>query len=110
MFAWLDPISSGVQSLGAYQPSSVQAGIRESPRNLILYPNPASGKIYLRIPGPDFGVASYRILDLQGRVFQRGILDGSPEQELRIEELVPGLYFLRVTAGGFDEIHKLIVE
>jgi len=70
--------------------------------NLKLYPNPSSD--YLQISGLQQHV-NYSILDVQGKEIQFGTL--RPHEEIVINALHSGLYFLRIDSGiNFKFIKK----
>lgn len=64
----------------------------------MIYPNPATNKLYWSGEAP----VSYEIIDLQGKVMQRG-----NENSLPVHSLEPGLYFCRLfLSNGVTVVRK----
>lgn len=74
-----------------------------------LYPNPASGKVYLQLAdGPE---GSVRVVDIQGRqVLQQSIAPGKQDVELNIQGLTTGVYYLQLERGNRRLVETLRVE
>ncbi|WP_423779047.1 T9SS type A sorting domain-containing protein [Bizionia echini] len=71
-------------------------------KSLKLYPNPSSE--FLQISGLQQNV-NYSILDFQGKLMQYGTL--IPQENIPINSLQSGLYFLRIDSGlNFKFIKK----
>ncbi len=90
--------------------NSIPSGIsNNNDENLIVYPNPTSGKIYIQVPGPVRGITSISLIDQQGRI----VLNREYQDENTIHELdypIPGLYFLQIKINsGIQILKKLIV-
>jgi hypothetical protein len=66
---------------------------------LRLYPNPASGQVYWRLPETAAGTQnlSVQLFDQQGRLVSSQTLTGS--QTLDVQGLVQGVYALKILAG-----------
>jgi lysyl endopeptidase len=108
--SWLDPASSDLMSLGGYQPSSIGKPALPEPLRYALYPNPASGKVYLEQKGSLHEEIHCRIFDAGGRLL-RHIHPGMGERlEVHVGDLLPGIYFLEAGNGSWSEYHKLVVE
>lgn len=77
------------------------------------YPNPCSETTTIRygLPAPTPVVLT--IYDLQGRQVGRPVVEtqqaGFYELKLNAGSLVPGMYFYRLKAGGFEATRKLVV-
>jgi hypothetical protein len=74
-----------------------------------ISPNPAKDIVTLSLPAVSHNF-SLTIIDKLGRIVKSESFQNTDQATLNIMELVSGLYFLRVTAGGKTEVHKLIKE
>jgi len=77
--------------------------------NIVVYPNPTTGKIFIKEAGSLRGISSVNLTDQQGRI----VLNRVYKEENVIHELdyrIPGLYFLHIkTRNGSQVIRKVIV-
>lgn len=77
--------------------------------SISVYPNPASESVNLKTNLPSD--ANYQILDLSGRVISKGNIPANKVSTLlKVGDLTPGLYFIRVTSAGFDDVERIVVE
>lgn len=83
--------------LGAALPQSIaDVGAKSDESSFFLYPNP--GHDAFRISGIKTGLASYRIMDAQGReVITGAARDG---ETIHVAPLSPGVYFVQLARGG----------
>lgn len=84
--------------------SAVPEAFNNSPKTLEIYPNPASGIIYLKSV-PDEQV-EYSIINVLGQVVATGSTCGS----ISVTGLEQGLYFLQIEWGSGLKTAKFIVE
>lgn len=78
-------------------------------KSFSVFPNPASESVKLKTNLPS--EANYKILDLSGRVMSKGNIPANKVSTmLKVDDLTPGLYFIRVTAEGFDDVERIVVE
>ncbi len=63
-----------------------------------ICPNPAN--TYIRIPEPGIYITMY---DFSGKIMYEGVPN---ENKLSVSELLPGIYFIRITSGGSSSIGK----
>ncbi|MDO7850551.1 T9SS type A sorting domain-containing protein [Hymenobacter convexus] len=75
---------------------------------LAVYPNPAHGRASVQLP-PGAGPATLTVLDALGRPV-RTQTTTNPSADLDLTGLAPGLYAVRVAAGGSSAIQRLVVE
>ncbi len=69
-----------------------------------LHPVPASSRLFVSVPyNGGARSADYELIDLTGRVLQRGNIELGTRKGLDVEDLEPGSYFLRVRTEE-DEI------
>jgi len=85
-------------------PTSTNEQISDS--DLILSPNPTSGKI--KIEATNFISANFEIYGLTGKILERGKLPRS--QELDISTAAPGTYFLRLKNEERSIVKKFILQ
>ncbi|MCB0668214.1 MAG: T9SS type A sorting domain-containing protein, partial [Saprospiraceae bacterium] len=90
---------------GQFELSAVQS-IRNTGRQMMIYPNPASG--VLRISGVE-EVRSIKLLDLYGRILRTWI-DVDPNTTLPISDLSAGSYVVRIQTGNGVHSQKVIIE
>jgi hypothetical protein len=59
---------------------------------LTLAPNPAHDVVQVHAKGLAFGVLTYRVVDVQGRVLRAGLLDDRRSTEIELIGLAQGIY------------------
>ncbi|MBS1580659.1 MAG: T9SS type A sorting domain-containing protein [Bacteroidetes bacterium] len=86
---WADEISTGMAA-----PSVAD-------QDLLLYPNPTSGEVDMRMPAGAGANATASILDAAGRVVhqERVPVSGGSTARLDLHDLAPGLYTVQLTDG-----------
>ncbi|MDY0143561.1 MAG: T9SS type A sorting domain-containing protein, partial [Bacteroidales bacterium] len=74
-----------------------------------IYPNPTRNKCQLSITNYK-GELKYSLLDIQGKVIIRKNLNVKTEQieDIKVEDLLPGMYFIRITTESETINYKLI--
>jgi hypothetical protein len=81
--------------------------------DLVLYPNPSTGKFYLSIKNSATGNINIFVVDMQGKMVYRSEQNKATDdfiKEIDISEEAPGIYFLHVLFDGGKEISKRIVK
>lgn len=76
-----------------------------------VYPNPAQGTAHVVFSAVASGTASLRIVDINGREIQQSnlnIVAGVQSIELDLSAMEQGVYFVQVSANGFQSTQKLI--
>ncbi|MDG2465064.1 MAG: choice-of-anchor L domain-containing protein, partial [Crocinitomicaceae bacterium] len=98
-------IDSGV-FIESCETCSFNVGVKEEIlEGINFYPNPTSDKLFI-----DGGAgALYSIIDMQGNIFQKGTLLQN-SQEISLDKLQTGIYFLQLTNGTSTKTEKLVVE
>jgi hypothetical protein len=81
---------------GVVDPADVIAAVQAASAQgqLLAYPNPAAGTLWLQLPTAQSGVVS--VMDPQGRVILSQSIDRSDKLQLNIAELPSGLYLAKV--------------
>lgn len=88
--------------------------IREADAALLqtsVYPNPTQGTTQLVFTAAAAGTGTVRILDINGREVQKSnltIAPGVQSIELDLSAMEQGVYFVMVSANGFQSTQKLI--
>jgi len=76
--------------------------------NLIIYPNPFTGKIYLTSSGT-VGELIYRLFDANGKLIQSGNrLDNNTNLLIDKPELPAGVYFIEIIEDGSKQMNRLV--
>jgi hypothetical protein len=84
-----------------------------SASNFNIYPNPSNGKIYVSVTGNENYTAQLELLDMLGnKVFQKeiDITNGQNVKEVVLENVVKGIYLVRLNMNGTIVNRKLIIE
>lgn len=99
-------VSGGMVSTGVQQTYevSVVSGMEEGSGihlHLAAYPNPVAAQLTIEVDMPTAKgrKLSYHLYDLNGRLLQQQEISGT-KTELRVEELAPATYILKVNAGN----------
>jgi len=72
-----------------------------------LYPNPATKTLVLNISDADLRLESYQVIDATARVVMNGNLN-SGLNELNVEVLTPGVYFIKVQTNEGEAVQRFI--
>jgi hypothetical protein len=79
-----------------------------SDEGLTLFPNPAHESLRLKSTS-SFDVSSYRVIDIQGKVWLQGTIEpGRAEKKIRVSDLVPGVYLIRIETGSRQAVKRFI--
>jgi Zn-dependent metalloprotease len=73
-------------------------------KRFVVYPNPATNR--LNIQNAKIGT-QYKLIDLQGRLLQSGVLQ---DQVIELQTISPGAYFLTLEIDGFAETIKIMIQ
>jgi len=81
---------------------------RSKKNEAFIYPNPAKQFINI-IVGSELGVSSLQIVDLNGRsVIESNLNEGN--NQLSVENLSKGIYFVNIKGIKYNETRKLIIQ
>ncbi len=72
-----------------------------------LYPNPATKTLVLNISDADLNIESYQVIDATARVVMNGNLNNG-FNELNVESLNPGVYFVKVQTNEGEAVQRFI--
>jgi hypothetical protein len=82
----------------------------EPTQNVLLYPNPASTKLYIKAEDFNGGDVQFIVTDIQGkqaeRFYLRDFINGI--YALNISQYQPGIYILSAQSGGMPVCKKFI--
>lgn len=96
-----NPLIDETLVLSRLRPSSLDnAGINElSSSQHLLYPNPVRTDLFL---DGEFAGAEFEVMDMQGKEVMNGQFSG----KLNVEELEPGIYFLKLTKDASPQTFR----
>ena len=94
-----------VAKYGSAGPLSVE---KESELSFSIYPNPVVDH-QLTIVSESSGRMTYSLIDVTGRIVQRGILQRKGGS-VNLSDITPGTYFIRLEKDDKTGIHKIIVR
>jgi len=79
--------------------------------NILLYPNPASQLVNLKIPGNYPDINSLRIYSITGALVDQKILSGnSGSMQYDISRFKNGMYFMEIKAGTRKDVMKFLKQ
>ncbi|MBN1132967.1 MAG: trypsin-like peptidase domain-containing protein [Bacteroidales bacterium] len=107
---WLDPINSGVGSIGGYNPLTNQVRPVITKGKFSLYPNPAHDVIYLSGGEGSGTILSYTISDLPGRLMHTGFFPRGNPYRIELDGLQAGFYIISIRSSEGTESVRFIVE
>lgn len=80
-------------------------GIEENEAEFAIYPNPVNNTLYINGGNAEF---SYVLFNGMGQQVAAG--NGRGTQEINVNGLMKGVYFLRLTSGSQVRVEKVVVE
>ena len=94
-----------------WNPVGINGGDANALQLLSVVPNPTSGSPVARFSLPANGTAEFAVFDLSGRIVQEIQEDeySSGYHDILLEDLSPGIYFCRMTAGEFTATQRFVV-
>ncbi|MBD3369866.1 T9SS type A sorting domain-containing protein [Candidatus Fermentibacteria bacterium] len=111
-----DPDSTPVlqQVMITWEPLPGVQGEAIRPTNRFVFhgavPNPALGTVVLSFVLPADLPAKLSVFDLSGRLVERVSREfPAGNGEVRVSDLEPGVYFVRISSGGFKATRRLVV-
>lgn len=78
--------------------------------NAKLYPNPNSGKFTVLFDKKVPGVLQMSIADVLGKIVYSGTSDELSSADINVPYLPSGVYFLRLTAEGYNQTIKFVKQ
>src|SRR5690606_1843892 len=88
--------------------ASVQVitGIEENQVGLIIFPSPASSKVFIQ---SEQVIHHIRIIDTHGKIIKELSTQESHKVEVRLNDLAQGIYFVRIAHAKGTTTRKLLV-
>jgi hypothetical protein len=80
-------------------------GLEENEAEFAIYPNPVNGTLYINGGNAEF---SYELYNGMGQRVANGTARGN--EQLNVESLTKGVYFLRLVSGTQLRVEKVVVE
>lgn len=81
----------------------------EVPVTVTIYPNPASEAINIRFESVVDKLIQVQFMDAQGRIVKTDRIDISVLQKtINLQDLPPGVYFMRLIKGGQANVYKIV--
>lgn len=77
--------------------------------NMNLQPNPATNNVVLNIEGVE-GMVDFALIDMSGRVVRSNKINAEQAQNINLNGLAKGAYFVRITNSNMTKVEKLIVR
>lgn len=74
-----------------------------------VQPNPATTTANLTIEGVN-GDVNYALIDINGRVISEKVINANATEQINLQGLARGTYFVRITNSNFTKVEKLIVR
>lgn len=93
-------------------PASVRVPENEA-RQVVVYPNPSNGTVYLTLAGFKGEKTEIRIMNVIGNVIYREIMTDPEDRFTKIIDLTKyanGLYYVKLQTEDFSQIRKIIIE
>ncbi|MFW5872893.1 MAG: T9SS type A sorting domain-containing protein, partial [bacterium] len=80
--------------------------------NVVIYPNPAKERVYLRFENPLFENIMVELMDVNGKVLNNGKWDVHvhDQMEMNVEDYPAGMYFIRLSNTNINTTVKLLLE
>jgi hypothetical protein len=77
--------------------------------NIKVFPNPASEVLNIQFEAPVEGEIVLSILDSQGRLVKRDIIESTMvEKQINLQDIPAGIYYLRMTKGKLVNVYKVV--
>jgi hypothetical protein len=79
-------------------------------REIKVYPNPTSGKVYIDLSGFNGVVKDVSVVNIAGQEVVRRRVTDQIRQEVDLSHLTSGIYILKVTGDNIDKDFKIILK
>lgn len=93
---------------------SAGVGIDEvsSPNQLIIYPNPTSGRFMVELPKEFTDDVTLEIVDVLGKTLQQQVIPShqTVQEEFDLSDQPAGIYFIRITHSSGTSLGRLIIQ
>jgi hypothetical protein len=74
-----------------------------------VYPNPASDVIYIQFEQAVDSEITLTMLDSQGRLVKKDVIEATlTEKPVNLQDVAPGIYYIRLTKGKLVNVYKVV--
>lgn len=88
--------------------TSIEENI-EVPVTVTVYPNPTSELLNIKFEAPVDKLIHVQIMDAQGRIVKNDRIEVSVLQKtINLQDLSPGVYFMRLIKGTLINVYKIV--
>lgn len=85
-------------------------GLRNNPASLIVYPNPARQTLTVFIHGKENSIFNMIIMEATGRKVSGGIIFANRNNNINLDGILPGLYFIKVNDNEIFAVKKFVKQ
>lgn len=107
-------VSDFVKHLACNEPATCQVLVGLDPGfehvEMTMFPNPASGSFVVELGGNAPTEWTYELVDLTGRVMDRGQSMGTNRIEIQRNGIASGIYTLRASFEGWSQSQQIVFE
>ena len=116
--AWLICLTLGAQvkapvALGPDKPQVVVPTNRDTGKEVNVFPNPSTGKVFLSLSGFKGKRTEVQVVNVIGNVILRDNFYETEDQTTKVLDLsnfASGLYYVKLEADEYSEIRKVIIN
>ena len=95
-----------------FQQQFIITSIEETLEELVkikIFPNPASDIVIIQFEYPLEGEIILTIIDYMGKLVKRDIIESTMfEKQIYLQDIPPGIYYLRLTKGKLVNVYKVV--
>lgn len=106
---WLDADNTGSETIGVYNPHSVESHNYAAEKRFRVFPNPARDFIEIQSQNALQGSCDFRLFSTAGVLYMRGSQGESGSARANISALPAGLYILSIGDHTYMEHHKIVI-
>lgn len=103
-----------VDNINIYDPATVGLEENEFLNYVEVFPNPATNNLTLNYNLKTSGKLKVDLLDISGRLVESVFVGNKPAgehtQKIQVNDLSPGIYFVRISINGRQVTRKLVVQ
>ncbi|WP_299364902.1 T9SS type A sorting domain-containing protein [Winogradskyella sp.] len=110
--SFLDPISTGTITTDHLENLSLSVDDFNQTGFFQIYPNPSNGIIYFTSKLQSNEKLHYALTDVQGKLVLKSTMDlrYGDQNEIQLEGITPGIYFLSFESENIREVKKIIIN
>lgn len=103
-----------IDNINIYDPATVGLDNHEILNYIEVFPNPAANSLTLNYNLKSSGKVKVDLLDISGRLVESAFEGNKPAgahtQKMQVNNLAPGIYFVRLSVNGEQVTRKLVVQ